>query len=606
MSSAPQIRGERVLRRARKLLSEYDADSLRAMLHAACTSPTARQAKATCTALLLSCWQAPPSGSKCATADDLPLLVRKLRSAAPELESVEDFLPLDPRLVVCFRARREERGWRFRLHPGSLESPLDLLQQLANYADALDPAMQTQVGFGIGDMLDVAGAMLSHELALLAPAWSDASVAIDSQPFVTQAEVDAAAGYLRDWPAGTVLSGGLSAAGHLPQQDRAAQALTVPAGTLSFAPGPFSPTLGPAVIVDSPAGKFPVPAGVILEGLDCAVARAVAASSSPGSHSGADWHPGRSPLTGNAQQAGSGQEPEDRWRARSWSDFEVICRGLPANVLHGTTESGHDMVVIATGHRHVLAVELVAAIAAQDVARQVAAARERLAEFGPGSLFCVSGVADPALCQLPEDDQLGPENPGTGDGLTWPEGFADALPFPASLFNGEPAPLAPGTDVTRLIVVDGAWQPGQLWSGGIPACSMDEFRALLTEHPVESTDREELWAFLDELTSLGATSDSGESDVQLWFYSVLDAWAVWQERGVLHPAWLPQPIIGRITPRDIEPAWEWAARLDPVDELLADRDLPGIQSWTTAVQTPVPPIDPARGRYGWVTRWWPS
>jgi hypothetical protein len=147
VNSVPRIRGDRVLRRARKVLSVYEADSLRALLHAACSSPTARQASATCTALLLSCWQTPPSGSRSATARDLPLLVKKLRSVAPELGTVEDFLPLDPRLAVRFRARQSERHWNFRVHPGPLESPLDLLQQLANYAEALDLSIQAQLGF---------------------------------------------------------------------------------------------------------------------------------------------------------------------------------------------------------------------------------------------------------------------------------------------------------------------------------------------------------------------------------------------------------------------------------------------------------------------------
>lgn len=213
--------------------------------------------------------------------------------------------------------------------------------------------------------------------------------------------------------------------------------------------------------------------------------------------------------------------------------------------MHGTIESDREIVVIATGHRHVIAVELDAALAPQDVATQVTAARESLAECGPGSLFRPSAVVDsPVLAQSQDDDQPDRHGAATGDGLTWPAGFADAFPFPPSLFDGEPVPLASGTDVTRLIVVDGPWQPDQLWPGEIPACTLDEFRVLVTEHTATSIDREELWAFLDELTSLGATGDGGDSDVQLWFYSVLDAWAAWQDRGVLlrqQPP-LPRPI----------------------------------------------------------------
>lgn len=235
-----------------------------------------------------------PSGSRSATVSDLPLLVRKLRSAAPELGTVEDFLPLDPRLVVRFRARQGERHWNFRVHPGSLESPLDLLQQLANYADALDPSIQAQLGYGIGDMLDIAGDVMNQELPLLSPAWNDANVAMGSRPFVTQAEVDAAARYLRAWSADTLLPDEPPAGGRPAQLDRAARALAVPADKLSFAPGPFTPTLGPAVVIDSTAGKFPMPAGLILESLDYAVARMLAAFASPAGKPETRGYPGRS------------------------------------------------------------------------------------------------------------------------------------------------------------------------------------------------------------------------------------------------------------------------------------------------------------------------
>jgi len=230
----------------------------------------------------------------------------------------------------------------------------------------------------------------------------------------------------------------------------------------------------------------------------------------------------------------------------------MACRGVPANILHGTSDSDHDLVLVVTGHRHVLAIELVAAIAARDVADQVAAARERLAGFGPGSLFRLAAPADdPVLTMLEEDGVPGPQSTGRSEGLTWPTGFADALPFPRALFDGQPAPLALSTAVTRLVVVDGLWQPDQLWPGGIPACTLAEFRALLSDHTATTTDREELWAFLEEITRLGA-DDSGTAGVELWFFSVLDAWALWRDRGVLYPAWPPRPVIVRIRPRDVE------------------------------------------------------
>ena len=96
-----------MLTRAGELLADFEASSLSAILHAACSSPASRQALASCTALLLSSWTTPPAGSRAATLGDLPGLVEALRADCPDLATVEDFLPLDPREHVRFRADRK-------------------------------------------------------------------------------------------------------------------------------------------------------------------------------------------------------------------------------------------------------------------------------------------------------------------------------------------------------------------------------------------------------------------------------------------------------------------------------------------------------------------
>lgn len=327
MQRAGRLREGRVLKQAGKVLSGYEASAVRALLHAACSSPTARQAKVACTALLLSCWRDPPAGSKTAVPADLPLLVNAIRAAVPELRSFEDYLPLDPRPIVRFRAQRGERTWDFRVHPGSLETPLDVFQQLANYADALDPSMQRSIGFGIGDMIDVVGAMLDREQLVLSPVWSGVIVSADSPPVVTEAEIDVAAGYLRDWSVGSLLPETLASDGHSMQQDRAVQVLTTAASELSFAPGPFSATLGPALIVDSPAGMVPVPAGLILEGLDPAVMRVLSALTRALQNHREHQAPGPIREDNEPDRRAGAEDPADRWRDRSWSDLEMACCG---------------------------------------------------------------------------------------------------------------------------------------------------------------------------------------------------------------------------------------------------------------------------------------
>jgi len=120
--------------------------------------------------------------------------------------------------------------------------------------------------------------------------------------------------------------------------------------------------------------------------------------------------------------------------------------------------------------------------------------------------------------------------------------------------TGEAAALAPGTAVTRLVVIDGPWQHGPYWVPGIPACTLDEFRSLLATQDWQSTDREELWSFLDELTALGADK-AGGGWAELVCWSILDAWDAWQARGMLCPAWIHPESCAYIPPRDLDNVW---------------------------------------------------
>lgn len=181
----PLFDGRAVLARAAELVADFEATSVTALLHAACRSPTARQALASCAALLTSSWASSPAGSRIATAEDLAPLVEELRAACPDLATVEDFIPLDPRRPVHFRAASDGRSWDFRVHPGGLESPLQALQAVVNYAEVLDPVLLPRFGYGVADMLQVAGQMLKAELVILAPAWDGQEVSQESAPAVT-------------------------------------------------------------------------------------------------------------------------------------------------------------------------------------------------------------------------------------------------------------------------------------------------------------------------------------------------------------------------------------------------------------------------------------
>jgi hypothetical protein len=162
--------------------------------------------------------------------------------------------------------------------------------------------------------------------------------------------------------------------------------------------------------------------------------------------------------------------------------------------------------LLATGHRHVVAIEFVTALTPAAAAAGVGAARRRLAELDTRTALRLPSGAD-----YSDTAWLEPSNPPTispaGSSLTWSAGLADALPFPPSALSGESFTLTDGTVLTRLVVVDGPWHPELLLeSGGVPVCTLGELRELISNDGT-STDQEELWAFLDEISNLGAGPD---------------------------------------------------------------------------------------------------
>lgn len=583
-----------MLAQAAELVAAFEATSVTALLHAACSSPTARQAMTSCAALLMSSWASRPTGSRVATEEDLAPLVGELRAACPDLAAVEDFVPLDPRRRVHFRAASDGRSWDFRVHPGGLESPLQALQAVVNYAEAVDPVLLPRFGYGVADMLQVAGRMLDAELALLAPMWGGQEVSLESVPVVTAAEVAAAADYLDMWRPSGVLPAGLAAlrdehdAGPL---GRTARGLAIDYQRLSFGAGPDQAHVGPALFVRGPAGVLPVPSALIIESLTAAAHASLYFLSADSDVPDKEPEPGRRPRDPAADiprvTAAEAAEAARRWQERAGWDLEWACRALPATILFGTlADEGHELLLIGPGHRHVIVIDLVAGLNFREINDSIRSARQRLAGFGPGSSFRVS----------PGDHQVrsggvpsgGPPPPGTTDpGMAWRTGTADAIPFPEPLMTGEAAALAPGTVVTRLVVVDGPWQHGPIWVPEIPVCTLDEFRSLLASQDWQSADREELWSFLDELASLGS-DDAGSGYAELVCWSILDAWEAWQAIGMLCPAWIDRGTCGRILPRDLDYAWERDAFLDGVDAVLASLEMSGAREWSQLIPTPVP------------------
>jgi hypothetical protein len=180
---------------AHDLLDEFEATSVLALLFAACSSPTARHRYATLSTLLVARLLRSPTGTRVATASDLPFLVGALRDYDSVLAGQEDFVPLDPSLLVTDVMDRE--GAMFPVHPGTLEQPQSVAREVLDRAFAVDRITVKVTGYGCADLLEVAGSMLRAQHEALSPYWVPApDLQIDDPISVSDAEVDAAAAFL--------------------------------------------------------------------------------------------------------------------------------------------------------------------------------------------------------------------------------------------------------------------------------------------------------------------------------------------------------------------------------------------------------------------------
>jgi hypothetical protein len=161
------------------MLRGFEPDSVSAVWHAACSSPTARHRLTGCAAMLVSVWRDPPTGQRVAHADDLPVLLAALYEAEPRLGLLEDWIPLDPRPPVLTRGVLDERSWRFPVHPGPIASPGEVPQQALRYAASLDAVLVERLGFAVCDLVEIAARMLTAERDALASWWTDAQVSMD-------------------------------------------------------------------------------------------------------------------------------------------------------------------------------------------------------------------------------------------------------------------------------------------------------------------------------------------------------------------------------------------------------------------------------------------
>ncbi|MDX3020157.1 hypothetical protein [Streptomyces acidiscabies] len=256
-----------------RALAPYSTDSLLVLLQAALTSPDFQRLEDHLLLMLTRVLRTPSRTGAPAVADDLPGLVDATVRAAPGRGILTGRDPSDLRAGVGSTVA----GERLLLHPGQLAHPLLVLRSLEHTALAVDQPLCETVGFGIGDVLELAVRITGRALGALTPAWPEPYVDPDDPDEdrvacrLTSAEVDAATSIATADPVGLVPS-----CRHPERAGRALTWLTSRIEDLPLRYRPDTPLLGPVLAVTAHGRRLPVPAGAATDAIVPAATRLLA------------------------------------------------------------------------------------------------------------------------------------------------------------------------------------------------------------------------------------------------------------------------------------------------------------------------------------------
>ena len=239
--------------------------SLLALLEAASVSPTSCHRLASLELVFDSVIRRTRSGSLQATPALLPVLVDAARREDPNLWQREDFLPYDARLEVVVRWG----GDLYRLLPGSLEQPVEVVESLRLLSNVIDPVLVEHLGFGLEDVVELVLRRVDHVASVLEPTWSSREESLDATPFITGEEFAAAATLLD-------ISDQVGASRFPDRVRRALEYLSATPDDLSFDSSGVGAPFGALLAVRLSHEEYvPVPAGMLVDSL-CQMGEALA------------------------------------------------------------------------------------------------------------------------------------------------------------------------------------------------------------------------------------------------------------------------------------------------------------------------------------------
>lgn len=243
-----------------ELIAAYSTPPLLAVIDAASVSPTAAQRSPSLSVLFEATVRRRRPGSDPINARELPALVNRVAVIVPKLSSMEDWVPYDGRHEVLV----PWNGRLFRMLPGSMERPTQVVRLQRMLASVIDPVIGPELGFGLADAGEVVLRRMDQVARALIAVWPDGPLAdIGDEATVTEAEVAVISGL-------PSLDGLVDECRDPKAAARALDRFTVHSGALrgdalSMMVGS---TFGSTVAVDNGNGaRFPLPAGLLLETL---------------------------------------------------------------------------------------------------------------------------------------------------------------------------------------------------------------------------------------------------------------------------------------------------------------------------------------------------
>ena len=172
-------------------LRGLDARSVESLLEAAGASPTASHCLPSIAHTFGTLMKHGSPEGRRSIPEDLPVLLDFARDADTRIAQLEDYIPCDVTLQVCARWGKA----LYRMLPGTLSRPVAAVQEARLLASCIDPVLVCDLGYGLGDAVELILGRVDHVFTTLAPVWTSGQAPNPGDPpSIKSDEINAAAG----------------------------------------------------------------------------------------------------------------------------------------------------------------------------------------------------------------------------------------------------------------------------------------------------------------------------------------------------------------------------------------------------------------------------